>query len=230
MRRLHVVGQQERFVASGLYVWSKGAALTQLVELWSIHEVAGAQFVRVDRDGRAFDGCSVLYESLINPEGRVERVDWRAYGGAAGDHHQVKTSITFYDEHAEIIRIVNGQAQDEVIITLPEAYSVDVGPMILKGRALGQTASNPGGSLPVLIVVPQCREDTAPEIVPMQSKFAGPETFTLAGRTMDARRYEVRLREETAQAWVDDFDTLLRYESEDLVCVLTQYAHRPASV
>ena len=119
MRRLHVVGQHEKFVASGVYKVYAGDEPTGLIESWSIHEVgASAQFIRVDVDGRDFDGCSKLMEALLNPDGRFERVDEQLYGAQAPD--PVKTSYTFFDDRVEILRLEKNDQSESTVELPPE--------------------------------------------------------------------------------------------------------------
>jgi hypothetical protein len=59
--------QHEKFVASGLYRCYQDGHYAGLEEQWSIHEVGGAQFIRIDLDGRQADGRSELYEILRVP-------------------------------------------------------------------------------------------------------------------------------------------------------------------
>lgn len=83
MRRLHPVSLREKFIASGTYhFYDSSDVLLPYAEHWSVHEVGeGAEFIRVDHDGRAHNGSSILIEALRSPDGRVVRFDLRAYGG-----------------------------------------------------------------------------------------------------------------------------------------------------
>ena len=96
MRRLHATGRRERFVASGVYQTGEG-----LRESWSIHEVgSGAQFIRVDRDGRGCGRRSLLQEALRNANGTLERVDQQLYG--LDGHLEARLRCTRFQNAAEI--------------------------------------------------------------------------------------------------------------------------------
>jgi len=96
MRRLHATGRRERFVASGVYHAGDG-----LREYWSIHEVGGgAQFIRVDRDGRACGRRSLLQEALRNAKGNLERVDQQLYG--LSGHLEARLRCTRFQNAVEI--------------------------------------------------------------------------------------------------------------------------------
>lgn len=96
MRRLHPVSLREKFVASGTYhFYDSTDRLLPYEEHWSVHEVGeGAHFIRMDYDGRAENGPSVLMEALRTPDGAIERCDVRAYGGDSDAVRLLRASYT----------------------------------------------------------------------------------------------------------------------------------------
>lgn len=226
MRRLHAVGQHEKFVASGFYEFEQAGAKIGLIEYWSIHEVGGANFIRVDVDGRAYDGRSRLYEALLNPDGRFERVDVRAYGSAEDVVKEVRASYTFFDEQVDIVRVVNRNARFEETVVMPSGYLAYFGSKLLYGAMVPHSSIN---RLQVRKFTPDYN-------------FADPQ-FAFAGRELAAESYQfvdeeqikvghaaysARLyRSSCANVWLDEHNILLCEQSASQTVALTQYARRP---
>ena len=133
MRRLHATGLRERFVASGVYVQPDG-----LREHWSAHEVgAGALFLRVDVDGRASGGGSLLQEALRNAEGYFERIDQQLYG--ADGHPGARLRCTRFSNHA-VLSLECGESQSEERIDMESDYLMVPPGIYLAGMGAGAGA------------------------------------------------------------------------------------------
>lgn len=233
MRRLHVVGKHEIFLASGVYACLRHDEPAGMQEHWSMHDVDGAHFIRVDRDGRDDDGRSVLYEALYNPDGQLERIDLRAYGSATDPVQQVKASYIFYNDHAEIVRVVNRERAFEEAVALPQPFTVAAAVDIFTGYTLHAQADAPDTPLPRLNIVPLFDDvDGAFHVVmeragPLAMQIQ-PARIEIAGRAVDATLYTYETAIGTARMWVDAYKILLRREQGDHVTQLTRYARRPA--
>jgi hypothetical protein len=226
MRRLHAVGQHEKFVASGVYEFEQAGVKIGLMEYWSIHEVGGAHFIRVDVDGRAYDGRSRLYEALLNPDGRFERVDVRAYGSAEDVVKEVRASYTFFDEQVDIIRVVNRNARFEESVRMPSGYVAHFGSKLLYGTMVPHTSVNQS-QVRMFIAdhnfTDLPRAFTGRELAPESYQFMGEEQIKVGHVAYSARLY----RSSCANVWLDEHNILLCEQSASQTVALTQYARRP---
>lgn len=232
MRRLHVVGKHERFVASGVYHHYQNGQQNGLVEYWSIHEIGGAQFIRIDRDGRMDDGRSVLYEALRSPEGGIERVDVRAYGNSTDLIRHVNASCIFFDDRVEIIRVVNSNERFEDEVIVPPGYVIDMQASILRGFTTRQREK--AAARPVVAFaldydfsdVSETFKGAAREICQME--VIDTTSINIAGRPVEAHTYQsVDCRDTPVQILLDRWDVLLAQRDPQLMITLTQYARRP---
>ncbi len=232
MRRLHPIGKQEQFVASGVYKHFSGEVATGLIEYWSIHEVGGAQFIRVDVDGREANGRSVLYEALRSPEGQIERVDLRAYGNAADEVKLVKASYTFFEEWIEIIRIVNSIIRFEEEVLTPSGIVIAMQAAVFSGLTISQRTAL--DDKPVLAFSPvydffnlqRAFSGTAAETYPVRP--IGSTEFAVAGRLIAARIHESPENgEQVHRIVLDGDDIVLEHTGPTKTIRLMQYARRP---
>jgi hypothetical protein len=223
MRRLHAVGKQEIFVASGIYEFEQAGKHIGLTEHWSIHEVGGAQFIRVDQDGRAHDGRSILYEALRSPDGQIERIDLRAYGNAQDVVKQVRAGYTFFDGRVEVIRAVNNEPHFEEVVFMP-ADSVIAPSKLLYGFAVPlMKPSQIFAFFPNYDFANPQRAFKWRDLTFAGFQFAGWEQIEVGGKSYSAQRYQVH----NMPIWLDQYDILLREETPTLVITLKQYARRP---
>ncbi|MBZ0299239.1 MAG: hypothetical protein K8J31_05855 [Anaerolineae bacterium] len=233
MRRLHQVGKHEKFVASGIYAQLQQDTPTGLVESWSIHDIGGAQFVRVDRDGRLTDGRSILGEFLRTPEGRIERVDMQAYGGPGDATRLIRMSYIFYEARVEVIRIVNHGQRSETEVALLPGFGIEVSFSILTGFMIAQAASQKADSLPIFAPVDIFTDPgdyTGAVRQVARPCLQGEDVLDIAGKLFPVYRYQwaVEAGGQVATFWLDAQDTLLRSQTDDAdTMVLTQYARRP---
>jgi hypothetical protein len=220
MRRLHVVGKHEKFVASGVYKVFAGDNPTGLVEHWSIHEVGhGAQFIRVDVDGRDFDGDSALMEALLNPDGRFERVDMRLYDKQGRD--QIKTSYTFFDNRVEIFLTVKNDVR-ETIVELPAGYAAFVGSRILAGRAVDLVVRSEDETQ---IFFPRYSDSEIKwSIRPIKPRSVGQKVLTVSKREIEVIGYRWS---DDMTIWQDQYGITISADTAESKTLLTQYARRP---
>ena len=215
MRRLHATGLRERFVASGVYAQPDG-----LLEHWSAHEVgAGALFLRVDRDGRAAGGPSLLQEALRNADGNFERIDQQHYD--AGGRPGARLRCTRFAGHVELSLENVDCPRDEQIDMGPDYVLIPPG-ILLAGMALAraQRLQQPvallrmtldadrfaWGRSSAVACCEQCGEMQAGE------------------RALTARR--CGWSDSLQTCWLDAHDVALRCEAAGQSFRLTQYSRR----
>jgi hypothetical protein len=224
MRRLHAVGKQEIFVASGLYEFEQNGAKIGLTESWSIHEVGGAQFIRVDQDGRTHDGRSILYEALRNPNGELERVDLRAYGNAQDAFKEIRASYTFFEDHVEIIRVVNRLDRYDNYFEIPAGYVIQPGAIILNGMMIPQMNRNEV----IIFAIDANFTDLNFAFEGYGRRAGSMELIDRVQIEQNGKPYSARLyQSENKRVWLDPFDILLREEFASQIITLRQYARRP---
>jgi hypothetical protein len=224
MRRLHAVGKQEVFVASGVYEFEQDGARIGLIEQWSIHEVGGAQFIRVDQDGRDHDGRSILYEALRSPDSQIERIDLRAYGNGQDAFSEMRGSYTFFEDHAEIIRVVNKRDRYDNYVEIPAGYIIQPGAKILNNLMVPQMSKNEVTAFHIDANFTDLNisfEGFGWRVASMQ--LVDHVQIDLNGKSYSARLYHSKNR----RVWLDPYDILLREESASLTVMLKDYARRP---
>jgi hypothetical protein len=220
MRRLHVVGQHEKFVASGVYRVLAGDEPTGLVEHWSIHEVGdGAQFIRVDIDGREFDGGSTLMEALLNPDGHFERVDEHLYEGQS--HDPIKTSYTFFDNRVEILRTVKNDLYEKAV-ELPSGYGAIVESQVLTGFAVVLAVRNEDET--PMFSLRHSNAEINWTIHAIKPQYVGQKIMGVSKQEVSVTGY--RWGNEIT-IWQDQHGVTVSADTAESKTVLTQYARRP---
>ena len=215
MRRLHATGRRERFVASGVYRSEDG-----LLEYWSIHEVGGgAQFIRVDRDGRGCGRRSLLQEALRNADGNLERVDQQLYG--LNGHPVARLRCTRFHNAVEIdLESGAGTCSAELpddgdcLLLMPG--------ILLAGMALSQAAERPQPARALLIT--QVDDGFAWE---QRTLAASCGSQGLVGTGAGKRKARACKRGDSCRTfWLDPHDITLRIEDESCCIELSRYARR----
>ena len=219
MRRLHTVGKHEKFVASGVYKHVELGVATGLREHWSIHDVGGAQFIRVDVDGRDYDGRSILIETLRNPAGQFERVDEHHYSPAAAKPQKI--SHTFFDDHVELIGLLDNQRIEETVM-MPAGYGLFSHSWLLTGMTIQHTLQQTGTIM--LLRLDMQTASFAWTRVEAAVESLGQKSIQIGERDVTAQCYRWQ---NNMIACVDPFGVILCAETPAAQIVLTQYARRP---
>ena len=215
MRRLHATGRRERFVASGVYHGGDG-----LREYWSIHEVgSGAQFIRVDRDGRNCGRRSLLQEALRNANGDLERVDQQLYG--LNGQPVARLRCTRYQNSVEIdLNSRSGRCRVEMpcdgdcLLLMPG--------ILLAGMATSQAAEMPQ---PVdALHVTQVGDGFAWERRTLAASCGPPVPVRTGAGDRKARACKWSDSDRTC--WLDLHDITLRLEDQSCCIELSRYARR----
>ena len=234
MRYIHPVGVSEKFVASGIYRYYKNDEPTGLVEEWTVHEQPdGAWFIRVDKDGRFFDGRSELIETYRNPNGQIERFDITAYGGKDDAVKQFKGTYTIENGYLYIGRTLNNGERIQSEMMLPDQYIVNPGGYLFFGWAIPALVEN----APLSVVMRYGFHDTPEEsfvtgMVYPTLTFYQEGALTISGRTLPAACYiSGESKPEGAvnyhRYWIGEHNIFFKHESDDLRVQLDRYAHRP---
>lgn len=213
MRRLHAVTLNERFLASGIYRSSAA------VESWSLHTLPdGAQLIRVDRDGRAGDGRSLLIEAWRSPDSHVERFDLHAYGRPDDVVQALRAHCTIFDDYAELGQAINGGERIDQEVPLPAGSLVNPGVRALLGHLAVKLVTK--GSVPVLAVDVSY---AGPSAMGAQLVSAARSTTTdkliVAHQPVSVQRYSYA----RADLWLDERQVVIRMGDVSL----TQYARSP---
>ena len=215
MRRLHATGLRERFVASGVYAQTGG-----LQEHWSAHEVgAGALFLRVDCDGRAAGGPSLLQEALRNADGNFERIDQQFY--AANGRPGARLRCTRFADHFEL-SLENVDCRREEHIDMGLDFVLVPSGILLAGMALAQALRLPQ---PVTIL----RMKLAADCFAWERSYATAScedrgVIQADGHALKARR--CGWSDSPQSFWLDAHDVALRYEVAGQSFHLTHYSRR----
>lgn len=215
MRRLHATGRRERFVASGVYHYGDG-----LREYWSIHEVGGgAQFIRVDRDGRGCGRRSLLQEALRNADGNLERVDQQLYG--LNGHLEARLRCTRFQNAIELDLDsaagpcrVESPNDGDCLLLIPGT--------LLAGMALSQAAELP--QRVDALRVTQVGDGFAWERRPLAACCGSPVPAMTGAGNQKARA--CKWGDSARTFWLDRHNITLRIEDETCCIELRRYARR----
>lgn len=132
MRVLHAVTMQEKFVASGTYVYRRDGELLKGSESFSVHEQPdGGQFIRIDYDWRDMDGTSQLVEALTDPTGGL--LYSRIVAQLEASTRTKRETYDFYPDKV-LIGITGGGGKR---IDLEQTLSIGYIPLFLKTALLG---------------------------------------------------------------------------------------------
>lgn len=215
MRRLHATGPRERHVAGGLYLLPDGAQ-----EHWSIHEVGdGAHFIRVDRDGRAADGRSLLQEALRSPCGQIERIDQQLYG--RDGRPAARLRCTRFGDRAEIA-LEGMTGQRSLRLDLAPDYVLLAPGVLLSGLALARASRM---KQPVSLLRLSCDgDDFAWKRCTASARCGGRSSLETGGRALEARPCVWSGSE--VRHWLDGLDVTLRRETGARRVELTRYSRR----
>ncbi len=220
MRQLHPVGWQERFVASGVYVYARDGAATGESEQWTIHELPdGARLTRVERQ-------NVTHHSFILVEA------WRGRGAAYVERFDMQALYP----PAPMIRASYHVAADRLDYTflspaerhhslpLPDSAIVDSSAVILRGPVIAQAAHF--GTVALVSVDPG--DVIEPRVVSVSVEQVGIETLTLGAESIATRVYNVAgMADMLTTLWLDEHDVALRQTQGSLTIQLNQYVRRP---
>lgn len=228
MRHLHPVAANEVFVASGVYQQFLRGTKVDWQESWNIHELGGAgKLIRIDQDGRFYDGRSTLAEILMNEDGRVERLNIRIeQSGESADYRSMQTDYIFLDQYAQVSRQIDGGERTYEEIPLPDEVFVRLLDFnLMWGIALNRSIEPGANALQIFvpfskpgIPVGQVLQGMLPEVSSVQDEM-------LPNTEIAAKRFETGGRR---AIWLDHHRIPLRIDQSNTntIYLLSNYAHR----
>lgn len=234
MRYLHVVSQNEAFVASGVYHYAHDGLMTGVTESWTIHEFPdGANMIRVDYDARATHGESVLIEAWRSPVepanaggGQIERIDISAFGpvGAAIQHARVTYSL--FETSVEIGRTLNGGERVYTEQPWQPAAILVPGGIAALGQMLGEGAIN--GEVTALVAHWSFADEASFDLTQQQwqVKPIGEVIVSVDGQRLVSLRHAVTRPEAAWMLALDTQGTVLHASTETTEITLSRYARR----
>ena len=224
MRVLHPISQREKFVASGIYRYTRGGVPAQGDEQFSIYALPDdSWFVRVDYDWRLLDGTSQLIEALVDPlnaGGRIQRI-------IAQLHTSIGITRESFDFHADHVLMGVGDASGirrDIEVALPANYAV----LMLKTTLAGIAASRwPAPAGQTVKAFGGYRTETGASLTfdaAMRERPA--EALKVGGETIQARIVELT-GEFPQTLWLDSLGIPMRRVMGETVVDLHSYSRRP---
>lgn len=225
MRTLHIVAAHEQFVARGEYHYFRDEQPMQVIESWTIHELAGgARLIRVDEDGRDEDGLTILSEALISPEGQMERYNVQSFNSRDPDVKDFKASYIFEADSVQIGRTIQGQEREYTEFPLV----VDCLPYIKQTLFMGSTIRQvlaKGGSSQVF--TPQLTSLDDSHLQKLIVKERETEMRIISRKAIQAAKIQIA---DDVFYWLDEHDIPVQrtyqHAGKPYRAVLTNYAHR----
>lgn len=224
MRMLHPISQREKFVASGIYRYTRGGVPAQGNEHFSIYALPDdSWFIRVDYDWRLLDGTSQLIEALVDPlasGGRFQRIVAQLYTS-------VGISRESFDFHADHVLIGIGDESGirrDVEVSLPVGYAV----LMLKTTLAGIAASRwPASAGQTVKSFAGYRTETATSLtVDAVMRQLPAETLRIGSETIETRVIELT-GEFHQTLWLDSLGIPVRRVLGETVVDLHDYSRRP---
>lgn len=224
MRVLHPISQREKFVASGVYRYTRAGVLAEGDEHFSIHALPDdSWFVRIDYDWRLLDGSSQLIEALIDPitsGGGFQRIVAQLISPVGIN----RESIDFHSDHALIGAVTADGARRDMEVPLPAGYAV----LMLKTTLAGIAASHwpvPAGQTIKAFGGYRTESGTALTFDAAMRELPS-ETLKLGAETVQTR--VVELTGEFPQTlWLDTLGIPVRRVMGETVVDLHNYARKP---
>jgi len=238
MRYLHAIAPHEDLISRGTYRYYDAEGVpTGLVEYWAVHEQPdGSQIIRVDKDGRSYDGRTELIEawrSRTVDGAKIERFDVSYYG--ALDESPRRMNATYVVEGSELYvgRTVGNEQRLQSSIELPETYGVQPGAYIFFGYLIPSIVEH----APLAVVMrygvqPQVESSFAVTLTYPSLAQATNETIQVDGKSVEARCYiagESRVVSETERKverhryYIDRHDVFLGHKSDSFSVQLESY-------
>ncbi len=239
MRQLHPVSLQEKFVASGRYIYYRNHELAGITEAWAIHELPdGSQIVRVDRETRSDSHMMVLLvEALRSGKVEVGRFDTRLYSLRGAVKRELRTSCTFFDGQVQIIQSIDRAQSHYEEISLPESAIICPPTLVFLGPVIPYIAEkDPEISIFTLRFPDADSQLPIAEVVHHKVEVVGHGMLEIGGKSYDVAGYHCLGGGYDARSvfWVDTHSSIVQYEMkhDDYVyqARLTEYARRPDAI
>ena len=229
MRYLHVVQAHERFVASGIYHFSKNGKPLEKSESWTLHKHSdGETFIRVDMDSRREDGKSILAEALLDRDDKLARFDIRYENPQFdGGIQRLAASYQFGEDGLQVGFALNGAARQYCEVELPAGTLIDIPLLIFRGRAILSMAEQGGRQRPIYVpmfehaqLFPGALREVASPV-----DAAGEAEIALGQRAISTRRF--RYRDRAAAYWIDRHGIVIKrvnaFRQNEIVVQISNY-------
>lgn len=228
MRQIHPTSLHEKFVASGVYIYTHNGEPADFVERWSIHELPDcSQIVRVDRDAM---GLTSLIETLCDATRKIERFDIHLLTSADGEFRQARATYIFASHHVQIGRTLHDGTHAQAELPLPPNIIIYPNARIFLGHVLRQISDQ--GESPVLmprLVDPNEADVLEGFVESRRVRSADTQTTPLA--EAEVFHFLGGSYDEKTTFWVDKNDLLVQYEykneNDTWLARLINHARRP---
>jgi hypothetical protein len=227
MRQIHPTSLQEKFVARGAYTLIDPHTDETAYEQWTISELHdNSQLIRVDKGEWGKDTLLVeVLQSSPEMRNRIERCEIHAYRKA----QVVKTIWSFYGDHIQIGRTINGSEYQQHEVSLPGA-AVVAAPGLINCRYILELVRE-GNASPVFHL--PLFDDDRDNIGHCSVIKQNANVLNIMDKTYEAYPYiAICFLEETQQQshkwfYFDEHNVLLKQSSLAGEAILTQYVRRP---
>lgn len=199
MRALHKVAAHEKFYASGEYHYWQGAEALKIRDKWTIHELqGGALFYRTDEEG---DGLSIISESLINPEGQMERYNVQSWNPTL-----FKADFIFNESDVQISCRVQGQESEYSEFPLLPKSLIYIKQMIFMGWTISHIEKQ---GTKAEVFAPQLFADTSSQMQRIVMKAHGEESLSIGQKSYQCRKIQIA---DDVFYWLDSHNIPIRRE------------------
>lgn len=228
MRQIHPTSLQEKFVARGIYTLIDPHHDETTYEQWTINELPDqSKLIRVDRGEWGKDTLLVeVLQSAPEIDNRLERCEIHAYR----KDRVVKTVYSFYEDHVQSGRTINGGEYQQYEIPLPANAVIAVPGLINRRYILNLLA---GGQNMAVFHLPLFEDDVDNMRYCSLIKQNAVHMLNMMNKIYDAYPYVATCSSEKFQHpsdtefYFDEHNVLLKQSSFAGEAILTQYVRRP---
>lgn len=225
MRTLHMVAAHEKFVARGEYHYFRDEQPINVIEKWTIHELAGgARLIRVDEDGRDEDGLTILSEALVSPDGQIERYNVQSFNSRDPEVKNFKADYVFEKDYVQIGRTIQGQEREYTEFPLVVDCLLYIKQTLFMGRTIRQIRAKGGKSQ---VFTPQLTSVDDSHLLKIIVEERDTEALTISRKAIQAAKFQIA---DDVFYWLDEHDIPVQrtyqHAGKPYRAVLTNYAHR----
>lgn len=225
MRYLHNIAAHETFVASGTYRYICAGDELAVIEAWTLHELqGGATFIRVDEDGRDEDGLTILSESLISPEGKIDRFNVQSFNAKDTELPDFKADYVFEKNHVQIGRKVQGQEREYSEFDLMEGAQLYIKQTVYMGYTIRDVLAS-GGKANVF--APQLLSMGDSQLQKIIVEQVAEEVLKIGRKTIETIKYKIA---DDVFYWLDEYFIPMQrqytHDGKVYTATISNYAHR----
>lgn len=226
MRRLHAVSANEKFVASGEYRYMRNGQVLKVVEKFTIHELTGGAFLyRVDEDGRAADGLSILSEALVSPDLQIERFNVQSDNPKDDLLQNFKADYTFHSDYVQIGRQTGTAEREYDEFKLMKQSEIYIKQTLYMGITLHHILATDDHKAHVF--APQLLSIGENVLQKIIVQGGDAEMLTLGQREILTRKYQIA---DDVFYWLDEHNIPIQrvytHNNHEYTVTVSNYAHR----